>query len=80
MMKNCTRCHRRPSAPERARCQKCLDYSKNWQKTQTEVRLQNKLCITCGAPAAASRCNDCTENKSRSYFETRYDLELYLAS
>ena len=66
---NCSRCHKPFEVPEneprKSRCAGCLEYARNWQKSQTKMRRQNKQCITCGKPSGGpSHGQTCSDNKS----------------
>ena len=45
----CNRCHKKPRALEKKRCEGCLAYAREWQKRETAIRRDAKVCITCGS-------------------------------
>lgn len=45
----CNRCHKKPRALDKKRCEGCLAYAREWQKRETAIRRDAKVCITCGA-------------------------------
>jgi hypothetical protein len=51
----CHYCHVKPRAPNRSKCESCLELVREKERKQRAYRRKHKLCLTCGNAAAPER-------------------------